>query len=150
MWRIAKKERCTSIKAISFNGKKMEWSPWEEKYPTMAKHKGIKSILLGTETLLTTSKVLVLGDATDPHQDDARMAIREANKLAYDDLVLSIETNTSTGRIAFFNIMKRSKYQQVSRWKCCSCLARMSEEVCTDNISDPHKTLQDLLWGQAQ
>jgi hypothetical protein len=101
------KERFSSIKITPFNGKKSEWSPWEEKYLARAKHKGLKSILQGEKTIPTASQVLTPGDDTDP-KDNELIKTKELNESAYCDLVLSIDTSTSYGRVAF-NIVKRSK-----------------------------------------
>jgi hypothetical protein len=99
--------RYTSIKVIPFNGKRNEWAPWEEKYLARAKHKGIKPVLLGQQDIPKASDVLKEATITERNDQD-KIDIREANEIAYSDLVLSIETSTSAGRVAF-NIVKRSK-----------------------------------------
>ena len=93
-----------SIRVITFNGKKQNWSSWKEKFLARAKKKGYKDVLLG--------KIEVLKDSVIIANDDTRKAskekAREHNESAYADLVLSIDCEKSTGR-SVFDLIKGSK-----------------------------------------
>jgi hypothetical protein len=93
-----------SIKVISFSGKKKDWDAWEEKFLAKAKRKGYKGVLMGTNQIPQDSEIL------DPTVDTDKIKIetREMNELAYSELILSMDTRESAGKIAF-NIVKRSK-----------------------------------------
>ncbi len=44
------KDEYTHTKIITFNGKKRDWDPWEDKFLACAKRRGYKHVLLGKET----------------------------------------------------------------------------------------------------
>jgi hypothetical protein len=85
----------TKKKYVYFSGKKKDWIPWEEKYLAKSKRYGYKDLLLGMITIPKSSEILVAGE------DDDLIKIRELNEDAYSDLVLSIDTTTSAGKVAF-------------------------------------------------
>ena len=94
-------------KNVYFSGKKKDWTSWEEKYLAKSKRYGYKSLLLGRETIPKSTDIL------DPVQDEDKIKIRELNDDAYSDLVLSIDTTTSAGKVAFSYVRgsKSTDYQ---------------------------------------
>jgi len=86
-----------SIKVICFDGQQANWSYWEEKFLARARRKGFKDVLLGTIPIPQDSEKLDLN--TD--EGKAKKNARDMNELAYKELVLSIDTSTSPGKVAF-------------------------------------------------
>ena len=94
----------TSIRVISFSGKKKDWIAWEEKFLAKSKRRGYKDILLGKVTIPKST------DTLDPAIDSEKdlIEIREKNESGYTDLILSMDTETSSGKVAF-NTVRNSK-----------------------------------------
>jgi hypothetical protein len=93
-----------STKIITFNGKKRDWYPWEEKFLARTKCRGYKHILLGKETSPESNKILdELKDADKP-----KIKIRELNKIAYGDLITAMDT-IKPGGLVTFGLIKGSK-----------------------------------------
>ncbi len=87
---------------LVFNGKKEDWPAWEEKFLAKATRKAIKRILVdNTIVIPKSSKVL---SATDVE----KLVIHKMNETAYSELILSIDTIQSGGKVAF-SIVKGSK-----------------------------------------
>ena len=94
----------SSIRIIGFSGKKQDWVPWEEKFVAKAKRRGYKSVLLGKESIPKSSD-----DFTSDDSDKVNgPKIKEKNEEGYTDLILSMDTTKSAGKIAF-NIVRNSK-----------------------------------------
>ena len=101
----------SSIKVIHFSGKKVDWSVWSEKFLARAKMRGYRDILLGKEKI-PTDKDEPEDTASDAVKEKYKK-VRDANELAYLDLILCIEGNTQIGRVAF-GCVKGSKTEDVS------------------------------------
>ena len=86
-----------TIRVIAFNGKKVEWPVWKEKFLARSRRKGYRDVLTGKETP---------PDATAPR--DARSKFDKLNESAFEDLILSIDASKDVGRVAF-QIVKGSK-----------------------------------------
>ncbi len=93
-----------SMKVITFSGKKRDWDAWEEKFLAKAKRKGYKELLQGKLTIPVDSDVLDL----DGDEDKEKIDIQEKNELAYGELILSMDTRESAGKVAF-SIVRQSK-----------------------------------------
>ncbi|MEL7196526.1 MAG: hypothetical protein AAFO96_29130, partial [Bacteroidota bacterium] len=93
-----------SIRVITFDGKKVAWSSWKEKFLARAQKKGYKGVLLGEIEVLKES-IVVSDDDVDRI---SKLKSRELNESAYADLILSIDCEKSTGR-SVFNLIKGSK-----------------------------------------
>jgi len=89
-----------TLKVIVFSGKQEDWKFWEVKFLARARRKGFRELLLGKLTIPKDSDVL---DATVP-AEKKQIEIREANELAFEELVLSIDTSQPEGRVAFQSI----------------------------------------------
>jgi len=84
-----------SLKVIVFSGKQDDWRFWEVKFLVHACCKGFRELLLGNVTIPKDSAILNAMVLAEKKQID----IRKANELAFEELVLSI--NTSQPAIAF-------------------------------------------------
>ena len=82
-----------AIRVLSFSGKQAEWAIWSEKFLARARRKGYRSILLGNEQLPS--------DSEDVSKDKKKQKLRNLNELAYEDLILSIDGSSNSGRVAF-------------------------------------------------
>jgi len=89
-----------SLKVIVFSGKQDDWRFWEVKFLVRARRKGFRELLLGKKTIPTDSEVL---SETVP-AEKIKIEIHKANKLAFEELVLSIDTSQPKGRVAFQSI----------------------------------------------
>src|SRR6056300_127745 len=94
-----------AIRVITFSGKQEEWSVWEAKFLAKANRKGFKKVLLGSEKVPKDDELNA--DVTSSERKEQER-IREANEMAYEELLLSIEGTSKTGRVAF-NLVKLSK-----------------------------------------
>jgi hypothetical protein len=93
-----------SIRVITFSGKKKDWTAWEEKFLAKSKRRGYKDVLLGKITIPKSTENL---DPADPDEEKL-IAIQELNESGYTDLILSMDTEISSGKVAF-NIVWNSK-----------------------------------------
>ncbi len=94
----------TSIRVITFSGKKKDWIAWEEKFLAKSKRRGYKDVLLGKTTIPKSTESL---DPNNPAEMKL-IEIQELNESGYTDLILSMDTETSSGKVAF-NIVRNSK-----------------------------------------
>jgi len=86
-----------NLKVVVFSGKQDDWKFWEVKFLARARRKGFKEILLGTVKI---PKDLEKFDLTVP-TEKAQSEIHNKNELAFEELVLSIDTLQGDGRVAF-------------------------------------------------
>jgi len=86
-----------NLKVIVFSGKQDDWKFWEVKFLARARRKGFREILLGKETIPKDDKKFDLNDA----KEKVKSEIRDKNELAFEELLLSIDTSTGDGRVAF-------------------------------------------------
>jgi hypothetical protein len=98
-----------SIKVIGFSGKKKDWITWEEKFLSKAKRRGYKDLLLGKVLIPESTTVLtVIAGASDEDAIKAKVKTRELNEQGYSDLILSMDTKSNAGKVAF-NLVRGSK-----------------------------------------
>jgi hypothetical protein len=97
-------EREVSMKTVPFNGKKADFVAWEENLLAAAKRKGYKEIILGR--VVIPKDDVVLSSTID--KDKESIKTREQNEYIYSDLILAIDTMTSSGKVAF-NLIRNSK-----------------------------------------
>ena len=90
----------TSIKVVTFSGKKKDWPMWEEKFLARASHRGYKHILMDEGIKIPKSDEMGLM----PDKEK----VKKLNEKAYMELILSMDTDQPGGSIAF-NIMKGTK-----------------------------------------
>jgi len=85
------------IRGIAFDGKLSEWPIWEEKFMARARRRGYKEILLGTATVPKDSEKID-AMATDAKE---KTKLKKLNELAYEELILSINTSEGSGKVVF-------------------------------------------------
>jgi len=95
----------TTIKVVSFDGAKRNWSVWSEKFLARLNKKGIKYIL--TQEKLDIPKD---GDVIDEKTESGKtlQKIKNDNAKVFEDLILSVDCTKPEGRIAF-SLVKRGK-----------------------------------------
>ncbi len=86
-----------TIRIISFDGSADSWADWEVKFLARAQRKEFSGILKGTVVAPPAARVLVDTVAADVILKKSR----DSNNYAYEELLLSITTNTDEGRVAF-------------------------------------------------
>ena len=99
----------TSIRVITFSGKKTDWSTWEEKFLAKSKRRGYKELLLEKDGVQIPKSTETLDEKDE--DDKKKITLRELNESGYTDLILSMDTDTAPGKIAF-NIVKKSKTKE--------------------------------------
>jgi hypothetical protein len=95
----------TSIRVIQCGGLKKELPTWKEKLLARGSRKGYKFLLDGQNVEIPKT-----GDTTDDMKEEGKeqTKVNMLNALAYDDLILSMDTTKTSGRIAF-SFIKRAK-----------------------------------------
>ena len=99
----------SSIKIAPFSGKQTDWPVWREKFMARARRKGYKNILIGKDKAPDDSEML---DKTNAAHKE-KIALRDANEMAYEALLLLIDGEQATGRVAF-NIVRGSKTEELA------------------------------------
>jgi hypothetical protein len=93
-----------SIRVIPFYGKADEWPIWSERFLSKSRRFGFKNFLLGKLSIPTVD------DYFDEETESGKkksIAI-EMNEIAYNELNLSVDVKTSSGKVAF-NLIKGCK-----------------------------------------
>jgi hypothetical protein len=83
----------TAIRVLLFSGKQRDWIQWEDKFLAQAKRKQMKEYYLEKPEDITPAIQATIT------ADEAK--IMEQNENAYADLIMSMDTSTQTGKIAF-------------------------------------------------
>jgi gag-polypeptide of LTR copia-type len=134
----------TAIRVILFSGKHNDWFDWEEKFLARAKRKGLKALYIGKpEDVPVTSK-------TNLTSDEAKLV--ELNEIAYSELIMSIDTSTAAGKVAF-GLVKASKSKDypdgnaATSWKrlkgkympdTAPTVTRLSQEFYSSRLFEGH------------
>ena len=106
------------IKIAPFTGKQSDWSVWREKFMARAKRKGYKDVLLGNITVPAES---------DKVTDKALISARKANNTAFEDLLLLIDGEQASGRVAF-NIVRGAKTSELTDGDAALAWKRLSDK----------------------
>ena len=113
-----------SISIIEFSGKKTYWDSLSEKFLLHGKQMGCKKLLLSTGTTPGVEKIPMQEEyesALEGDEDLNKRIIKlgELNELAYEDLILSINTSSSVGKVAF-GLVKNAKsedsWRETAKW----------------------------------
>ena len=95
-----------SIRIIEFSGKQSDWDGWSEKFLAKAEHKGYRKLLLckksksGFDIVPTESEYDAAEAKTSKDADDKKIiALAKLNRLAFMDLILSIDHKSSRGKL---------------------------------------------------
>ena len=109
-----------TIRVIRFDGKRDSWEGWEESFLAKGDSLGYKNLLLckknevGVDKVPTATEVedVEAKSKTSRDADDKKiLALQDLNKLAYRDIILSIDHKTKEGKIAF-KIVKNTKSKE--------------------------------------
>jgi len=86
-----------TIWIIAFDGSTSSWSDWEVKFLVRGQRKGFAGILKGTAKAPPALQVV---DKKTPAGKIEKQN-RDTNNYAYEEILLSIQTKTEEGRVAF-------------------------------------------------
>jgi hypothetical protein len=89
----------SAIRILNFYRRNEELPTWSKKFIEKAKHSTIKDVMLGKIAIPESSDVL---EEKTEEGKEMMMEI-ELNKIAFTELVLSIDVSSSRGKIAFWN-----------------------------------------------
>ena len=115
-----------AIRVIAFSGKQVDWTVWEEKFMAKANSKGYRKVLLGTQIVPKDDDNF---DETTAEGKILKKA-RDANELAYTDLILSIDGSTANGRVAF-NLVRLSKTKDLTYGDARMAWSRLQNKFAT-------------------
>ena len=117
-------EKERTIRILPFSGKKEHWAVWGEKFLARAKRKGYKGILLGKHKAPRDS---------DPYDTSPELqALRDANELGFEELILSIDGKTKEGRVAF-SLVKGCKDADFADGNAHLAWTRLSKKYASKN-----------------
>jgi len=91
---------------IEFSGKKSDWKSWSVKFLARGNRRGYKKLLVGEGKTVGVDKVptqteFEAAEHGSSVQDEAVKKLGKLNVLAYEDILLSIDTKTAAGKVAF-------------------------------------------------
>ena len=115
------KRKKKSIHIIEFPGKKTDWERWSEKFLLHGKQKGYK-LLVSNVSMSGVDKIPTQDEYENAMEGDTDLnkkivKLGELNELAYEDLILSINTNSSVGKFAFVSV-RNAKSAKFSNGNC--------------------------------
>jgi len=89
-----------NLKVIAFRGKQDDWKFWEGKFLARVRRKGFREIFLGKETIPKDNEKFDLSKL----DEKAKSKICKKNELAFEELVLLINTSSGDGCITFQSV----------------------------------------------
>lgn len=116
----------TTIRVVTFTGKKADWVIWDERFLARARRRGYKDILLGKNADSIPPDLGKL-DA-NKEEDKTKIRLRQLNELAFDDIILSMEPSTAAGKVAF-NIVWSAKTTEHPDGKNCPYVNEITQDV---------------------
>jgi hypothetical protein len=87
----------TSIRVITFSGKREDWETWKEKFYVRATIRGYEELITGETAVPATH--LIDGTKKTLSADDESLS--DSNKKGFGDLILSIDCTSAAGKVAF-------------------------------------------------
>ena len=114
-----------SMRYLPFGGLKKQYVPWSEKFKARGKRRGYTKLLLG-KVKIPTQDELDLAELGTSDEDQATVKKGELNELAFEDLILSINTDTKAGRVAF-NKVKNCKTEEYPEGNCQMAWQRLED-----------------------
>jgi hypothetical protein len=131
-----------AIRVIPFYGKLEEWPIWSERFLAKAKRCGFKDLLLGK---LSITKVDEKIDEM-PDNEKKKSIIIKSNEIAYTELILLININASSGKVAS-NIIRGCKtkdYQYVNGAIAWERLKNKYETISASSMVNLEKQFREL------
>ena len=142
-----------SIKIIPFSRKKEDWDIWEEKFLARASRKGYRRIVELDETDIPNEETPEIELSLEQH------ALKRGNKLFYEDLILSIDSMESSGKIAFrlvksCKIVRQPTGSAILAWKrlkekyaarTAPTLVKLRREFATLKMTDSKKDPEEFI-----
>ena len=128
-----------TIRTIYFNGKKEQWENWKDKFFVKAAIRGYENILSGDDEVPNTHNE----DGTKKTLTDEEKLLAGQNLKGYGELMLSMNTNTDDGKIAFA-VVKSAKTKQVPGGNLRLAYLRLKEKF-EPNTAPQLVTLTDKL-----
>ena len=92
-----------SIYIIKFLWKCSDWESWSEEFLLQGKRKGCKKLLMRDGSTVGFDKIPMFEKILDGDADLDRKIFKlgELNELAYEDFILTLNTNFSVDKVAF-------------------------------------------------
>jgi hypothetical protein len=128
------------IHVIGFGGEVIDWPFLEEKCSARSRRKGYKKILLGKATVSTDTEFEALSEAT-PKKKANKM--RDLNKLAHEDLILSIDEKKDSGRVAF-NIVKGCRTSEYEDGNARLAWTRLKEKFASHSVPSRMRLVREF------
>ena len=105
-----------SLRVIKFSGSAKDWEIWSEKFNVRGIRKGHTNLFLGKVKIPTQDELTAVEDGGSD-SDKKVPKIGDLNKLGYQDLILSINGESTAGRVAF-NLVKKCKTPDFPEGNC--------------------------------
>ena len=95
-----------NIHIIEFMYKKADLESWSMKFLLHGNHKGYKKLLVSSGSISGVNKIPMQQEDDNALEGDMDLnekitELVELNKVAHEDLILHISTNSSVGKVAF-------------------------------------------------
>ena len=120
-----------AIRVLEFSGKQSEWDPWSEKFLARAKRNGYKDLLIGKTPIPTKVEL-----EAAPEGEELTKTLKKKsalNEQAYEDMILSINTAKSSGRVAF-SLVKNCKSDEYPEGNCKSAWDRLFAKYAPKSV----------------
>jgi hypothetical protein len=139
------KDSDTSIRVITFSGKKVDWVAWEEKFLANFTRYGCHDVLLGTwgggMEIPRSNETLNKTDEDYPSQ----MKLQELNLKAYTALALSMDMSTIAGKVAF-NLVRLTKTSDYSYGNAAHAWSKLKRKYAPEMAPTLHDILGRYLY----
>ena len=111
-----------SFHIIEFFGKTADWESWSNKFLSHVKHRKYKILLVSSGSMVEVDKVPIQHEyenalECDIDIDKKFIKLVGLNELAYDDIILSINTYSSVRKVAF-GIVRNVKSVEFPKGNC--------------------------------
>ena len=90
-----------SLRVIPFDGKRASWHAWSVKFKARARVRGYLDILLDSSISIPKESEIDALRSSPTDEDKAKVKIFDRATKAFDELILSIDHSTPSGRVAF-------------------------------------------------
>ena len=105
-----------SLCVIEFSGSTKDWEIWSGKFKAQGKRKGYTKLLLGRSEIPTLDELTAVEECNTDREKKVTELV-ELNELGYEDLILSINGESASGKVAF-NLVKNCKTTEFPEGNC--------------------------------